>query len=267
MLNRTVGPKIFVIFFICFYLPFQAAAWGVLGHRIIGEIAASYLTPKAKKEIAKILGNASIAMSSNWADFIKSDTAYNYLYNWHFININDSMGYDQFRNYLEKDTAVDAYTKLNFLIASLKSRTTDATSRLMYLRLLIHIAGDLHQPMHVGKLDDLAGNRIRVQWFGQPSNLHRVWDEQLVEFQQLSYTEYAAAINFTSRQQRQQWQQQPISEWLFETYQHCRRVYRGITQNDQKLSYRYNFDHVEMLNAQLLKGGVRLAGILNQIFV
>ena len=76
-----------VLLCLFFLLPFFAMAWGVLGHRIVGEIADSYLTAKAKAEIKKILGNESVAMSANWADFIKSDTSYRYLYNWHFINI------------------------------------------------------------------------------------------------------------------------------------------------------------------------------------
>ncbi|MBI3233025.1 MAG: S1/P1 Nuclease, partial [Bacteroidetes bacterium] len=68
------------------YLPFCSMAWGVLGHRIVGQIADTYLTKTAKKEIFKILGNESVAMASNWPDFIKSDPAYSYLNNWHYIN-------------------------------------------------------------------------------------------------------------------------------------------------------------------------------------
>ena len=59
-----------------FLLPVFSFGWGVLGHRIVGQIAGSYLTPKARIEVQKILGNESIAMVSNWADFIKSDSEY-----------------------------------------------------------------------------------------------------------------------------------------------------------------------------------------------
>jgi hypothetical protein len=74
-----------------FSLPFFCFSWGVLGHRIVGQIAESYLTPKARIGIQKILGNESIAMVSNWADFIKSDSAYQYIYNWHFIDIDSGL--------------------------------------------------------------------------------------------------------------------------------------------------------------------------------
>ncbi|RYY29925.1 MAG: S1/P1 Nuclease [Chitinophagaceae bacterium] len=256
----------FVLILLMAFVPFESKAWGVLGHRVIGEIAALHLNAKAKKEIQKILGNESVAMASNWGDFIKSDTAYDYLYNWHFVNINEKFTYEQFADYLARDTAVDAYTKLTMMIDSLKSGKLSAEKKKLYLRMVIHIAGDLHQPMHVARLSDLGGNRVRVQWFNQPSNLHRLWDEQLIEFQQLSYTEYVKAINFTTKQQRQTWQQQSIPEWLFETYTHCQHIYAGIKEENPKLSYRYNFDYVEILNSQLLKGGIRLAGILNDIY-
>ncbi|HJS53412.1 MAG TPA: S1/P1 nuclease, partial [Chitinophagaceae bacterium] len=98
------------------------------------------------------------------------------------------------------------------------------------------------------------------------TNLHSVWDEKLIESQKLSYTEYVKAIDYSTKDQRNQWQQQPISEWFFESYQLAGKIYGGITQPNQRLSFRYNFDYIDMLNSQLLKGGVRLAGLLNSIF-
>jgi hypothetical protein len=205
-------------------------------------------------------------MSSNWADFIKSDSTLRYLDPWHYINIKAGMDYSTFEAYLKKDTAVDAYTKLHFLIAELKNKTITAERKLFCLRMLIHIVGDIHQPMHVSRSEDLGGNRIRVQWFGDATNLHAVWDDRLVEQQKLSYTEFAKHINHTTKEQRTAWQQQPMEQWFFESYQLADGIYKGITQPEQRLSFRYNFDYVETMNQQLLKGGVRLAGLLNELF-
>lgn len=249
-----------------FYLPFHSMAWGVLGHRIVGEIADSYLTKKAKKEVYKILGTESIAMSSNWADFVKSDPAYGYLYNWHFINLNGGLTEEQVKAYLDSDTATDAYTKINFMVAELKKKDLAPENKLLYLRMLIHIVGDIHQPLHVGHLQDLGGNKVKVLWFKDSSNLHQVWDERLINFQQLSYTEYAAAINHTTKEQVTQWQSEPLSSWLYQSYQYAEKIYSDIKQPDQKLDYKYNFNYVGILNQQLLKGGVHLAALLNEIF-
>lgn len=248
-----------------FLLPFLAFGWGVLGHRIVGQIAESYLIPKAKIEVQKILANESIAMASNWADFIKSDSEYQYVYNWHFIDMDSGLTKTQLQAYLQKDTAVDLFTKTNFLIKELKNKYISRDKRRMYLKLLIHFIGDIHQPFHVGRHGDLGGNKIKLTWFSTPTNLHAVWDEQLVNFQQLSYTEYATALNHTTSKQRLAWQKQPISEWIIESHEIAEHLYSGVT-SDQKLSYRYNYDNIQILNERLLKAGVRLAGVLNELF-
>ena len=136
----------------------------------------------------------------------------------------------------------------------------------MYLKLLIHFVGDIHQPLHIGLKSNLGGNRIKVQWFNNPTNIHAIWDESLINFQQLSYTEYAKAINFTTPAQIRAWQKQPIIQWAVESYEIAETLYPEITEDNQKLSYRYNFLHVQTMNERLLKGGVRLAGILNELF-
>ncbi len=255
-----------LMLFLCAVLYSNCFAWGANGHRIVGEIADSYLTKKARKAIAGILGTESIAMSSNWADFIKSDTSMKYLDNWHYINFAPGLAYDAFAEHLKKDTTTNAYTKLNFLINELKKKDITAERKLFCLRMIIHIEGDIHQPMHVGKAEDLGGNRIKLFWFNDVTNLHAVWDEKIIEQQKLSYTEYASAINHTSKQQRQVWQQQPMEQWLFESYQLSSKLYSSITQPEQRLGYRYSYDYLSTVNEQLLKAGVRLAGLLNEIF-
>lgn len=255
-----------VIVVLFFYLPAQSFAWGMLGHRIVGEIASTYLTANASREIKKILGNESIAIASNWADFIKSDTSYRYLNEWHYVNVDKGLNARQMKAALQKDTAANAYTKLNFLIKQLKNKSLPQNEKRMYLRLLIHIAGDIHQPFHVSAAGDKGGNDIKVTWFGQSSNIHRVWDEQLIEGQELSYTEYTKAINFTTAKQRSAWQKFPIGNWFFDSYSISEKLHEELTDPNPKLGYVYIFNHIQTVNNQLLKGGVRLAGLLNAIF-
>lgn len=260
----NISKKI-VIISLFFYLPFATNAWGVLGHRIVGQIADSYLTPNTKKEITKILGNESLAMATNWADFIKSDTTMAYLSKWHYVDVNGGMSYPEFQSYLKNDTATDAYTKLNFLIKELKNIHLAKDKKAMYLKLLIHIVGDIHQPLHVGHIDDEGGNKIKVTWMGTPTNMHSVWDSKLIDFQQLSYTEYTTAINHTTAAQRIALQKQPLSDWIYQTYQLAQKVYSDVKPDD-KLGYLYNYNYIVILNQQLVTGGVHLAGLLNEIF-
>jgi hypothetical protein len=260
-----IFQRLFLLAFF-FTAPYFALAWGVLGHRIVGEIAGSYLTPKARREINKLLGNEPLAMASTWADFIKSDSTYNYLNPWHYVNLDSGLSRNQLLTYLKEDTAVNVYNRINFLIKELKNKQLSLEKKRMYLRLLIHFVGDVHQPMHTARREDLGGNRVKVAWFNTPTNLHAVWDESLINFQQLSYTEYTAAINHTTLPQRQQWQKQPLSEWIIESYGIAEKLYTEITRPDQRLGYEYNFRHIATVNDRLLKGGVRLAGLLNSLF-
>lgn len=255
-----------ILVFLFYILPLQSSAWGMLGHRIVGEIADRYLTEKARADIKKILGNETIAMASNWADFIKSDTAYKHIDPWHYINFEKGLNYQQIQQFLKKDTAVDAYTRLNFLSRELKKKNLPREKKLMYLRLLIHIAEDMSQPLHVSPVGTSGGNDIKLTWFSTNSNLHRVWDTHLIEFQQLSYTEYVKAINFPTRAQKQKYLRQPLAEWLFDSYTIAQKLHDEIKTENPRLGYEYNYYHVDLLNEQLLKGGLRLAGLLNDIF-
>jgi hypothetical protein len=246
-------------------IPFSSMAWGALGHRIVGQIADTYLTKQTQKEIYKILGTESIAIASTWPDFIKSDTSFSYLNSWHYINLKAGLSEAEVKAYLDTDTTTDAYTKINWLTAQLKKKQLDQQNKVLYLRLLIHFVADIHQPMHVGRYDDLGGNKIKILWFNNSYNLHQVWDERLIDFQQFSYTEYAAAINHTGKIQRKEWQAEPVSDWIWQSYQLAEKIYADV-KPDEKLSYQYNFKYVSSLNQQLLKGGVHLAGLLNEIF-
>lgn len=248
------------------YAPLQSMAWGTEGHRVAGQIASSYLTPKARLAIKAILGDTSIAIASNWADFIKSDPNYSYLSSWHYIDLDKNYTYPELKDFLAQDTKVDAYTKLNFLISELKKKDLSKENKLLYLRMLIHIVEDVHQPLHVGHTDDKGGNDIKVTWFNNPTNLHSVWDSQIIDFQQLSYTEYANTINHTTAAERAKWQKAPISEWIFESSQIAGKLYDEVKTGDSLNGYKYNFDHIAIVNQQLVKAGVRLAGILNQLF-
>lgn len=263
-MNATLRKYLLIAFVL--YMPFQSFAWGTLGHRIVGEIAQKHLSKKALKQVRKILGNESIAMSSNWADFIKSDSSYRYLSTWHYVNFDSGMNYTQLVAYLDKDTSVNAYTRINFLANELRKENLPHDKQVFYLRLLIHFVGDIHQPLHAARNGLVGGNNIRVSWFNENSNLHRVWDSHLIDHQQLSYTEYVNAINFVTPEKKKVWQRQPLSEWVYESFLLSEQIVQDIKQPTPRLGYDYDFKYNQILNQQLLKGGIHLAGLLNDIF-
>lgn len=242
-------------------------AWGQIGHRIVGQIGDTYITPAARQAVKEILGTESLAIASTWADaFGRIDSDYRHTAPWHYINPTEGMSYEEFVLELSQDTTVNAFTKLNYLKDQLKTRQGTIEHQRFCLRMLIHILGDIHQPMHVSRKADLGGNLIPVVWQDESTNLHSVWDTYLIDHQKLSYTEYANSINFPTPEQLTLWQEQPMVDWFYESYELSTRIYAGITKPDQVLSYRYNYDYIETLNHRLLQAGVRLAGMLNEIF-
>ncbi|HEY0432946.1 MAG TPA: S1/P1 nuclease [Chitinophagaceae bacterium] len=255
-----------IIILVLFALaPLTSFGWGVLGHRITGQIAWNHLTPKAKLRITKILGTESLALATTWADFIRSDSSYSALSSWHFIDFDSSASAADIRSYLKTDTATDLYTKTKFIIGQLKGHKLSADKQRYYLKLLIHFVGDIHQPLHVGEKNNAGGNKIKVNWFNTPVNLHSIWDESLINFQQLSYTEYTAAIDHSTAAERHKWEHTPMTEWFVESFLISQQVTAEVTP-DAKLSYRYNFDHIATINQRLLIGGLRLATLLNDLF-
>jgi hypothetical protein len=257
--------KFFPAIILCFVIPLKSQAWGQLGHRIVGQVAEAHLTPNAKKAVRAILGDTTLAMASNWGDFIKSDSNYKDLDPWHYMNLPDGLSAADIKMLLSNDSAVNVYTKTMWLVKQLKKKNIPKSKKSFYLKLLIHFVGDINQPMHVARETDRGANDIKVTWFSENSNLHSVWDRKLIDDQQLSYTEYTRAIDHPTALQRKTWMKQPVSEWIMDSYVISRKIYQGA-KPDSRLSYNYIFTWIGIVNQQLLKGGLRLAGLLNEIY-
>lgn len=257
--------SLLIIVLLFFYFPAFCLVWGPNGHRVVAEIAENYLKPNTRLEIKKILGSESMAMSSTWTDFVRSDPNYAYLNNWHYVNIDRGLSETELTSFLKRDTTTSAYTQINLILNELKRKELMPTKKRMYLRLLIHLVADIHQPLHTGNKGDHGGGEIQVTWMDKPNNLHWVWDEEVINFQQLSYTEYAKSINEASSSQREEWAKSDLNHWIFESYQLSDIVYASAKSGD-KLSFKYNYDYIATINQQLLKGGIRLAALLNQLF-
>ena len=134
----------------------------------------------------------------------------------------------------------------------------------MKLKMLIHLVGDIHQPLHVGTGKDRGGNSTKVEWFYRDSNLHRVWDSEMIDSRQLSYTEFSDAVNHPTKQQIKTWQDSNILDWAYESMELRDQVYD--LPKDHQIGYQYQYKNHDILDRQLLKAGVRLAGVLNEIY-
>lgn len=243
----------------------QSFCWGLTGHRVVAEIAQQHLSKKAKKELKKLIGKETLAWWANWPDFIKSDTSWNHASKWHYVDLPGHMEKEAFIADLKKLPGKNLYTQIPAMVEQLKDKSLPIEQRQVALRFLIHLVGDLHQPLHVGRDEDQGGNKIVVYWFDKKTNLHSLWDSMLIEYQQYSYTEYARLLNIATPEQVKAWQSSSLEDWFYESHVISDSIY-DATPSESKLSYRYNYQFQHVLDQQLLKGGVRLAALLNEAF-
>jgi hypothetical protein len=240
-------------------ISFQSSAWGPTGHRVTGAVAEKYLSKKARRAIGRILDGQSLAVASTWMDEIRSDATYDYMADWHWVTIPDGHTYRS----SARNTNGDIIETLERIIRELKSKTLNTAEETERLKMLIHLVGDLHQPLHVGTKDDRGGNDIKVRWFGNASNLHKVWDSDMIDDTRLSYTELAASLEIPPADAVRQWQTGTVEIWAAENQAYEKTLY---DYGDGRLGYRYSYVNLPVVRKRLLQAGVRLAGIINDLY-
>lgn len=238
-------------------LPKWGLSWGQIGHRVVGQIAMNHMSKKANKNVLAVLGNEDVAMVANWMDFIKSEEDKKFMSPWHYCTIEDGQQYGH------APEEGDVYEAINKFTEELKTKKF-SVDEAYALKVLIHLVGDVHQPLHVGNGKDRGANDVKVKFFWDKSNLHRVWDSGMIDKQQLSYTEYTKWIDVASQDQITMWQSDTVMKWMEESVSYRKSIY--TLPDDKNLSYNYVHDHIGQVNKRLLKAGIRLAGILNEIY-
>lgn len=245
-------------------LPGQAFAWGKTGHRVIGKIAEPYLTASATAGVKRILGVETVAEASNWPDFMRSDPATFWQREagpFHYVTVPDRKTYAEAAHPPEGD----GVTALQRFSATVRSPTASLADKQLALRFIIHIVGDLHQPLHAGNGHDKGGNDIRVTFQGRSTNLHSVWDSALVDEGQLSYSEMAdwLGARITPALSRE-WMVADPRVWIAESTALRDQVYP--TEESRSLGWRYIYENTPRMELRLEQGGVRLAAYLNNLF-
>ncbi len=275
------------------FLLLQAAglfAWGQNGHRIVAEICDKHLSAEAKAELQKIMGPDYLAELTTWPDYIKSEKGWRFAESWHYTTINTNQTVSDVRSKYDGDAKInDAIEAIELMTDILKGDTeaiawledmmekngaaplrnsTKATA----LAFLAHLVGDIHQPLHVGKNRDKGGNSITVLFFSDRTNIHSVWDTKIIEHEALSYTEFAHFINKCNPEEVSDMQSATLDQWAEESISLREDIYNTIydyVDRDTGLpsfSWRYQHDYIVHVKHRLLQSGVRLAGVLNEVF-
>ena len=245
-------------------LPKEALAWGQKGHRIVAQVAYNHLSPVAKCRINKVLGIREGAIYfANWADEIKSDTIYPHSGDWHYQDLNPGMTEAELVATLTDypKEGGNMFRATDSIVALLESnRKMEAN-----LRFLIHFMGDRFCPMHTAHLDDLGGNKVKLKWFGQNTNLHSVWDAKIIDSQGYSYTEYAAYLENKYRSERKAIMRMSEADLLIQNYALCNQIY-AYQESWSGNAYHYIYHWKDAMERQLYIAGIRLAMVLNRLY-
>ena len=202
-----------------------------------------------------------------WADKVRSDGQYDWIKPLHYINVpRNATSLDMARDGNDGKQVVSSILKYRDI---LKDTTKPKEERLLALRLLIHFVGDLHQPFHVSYKEDLGGNKLTIQAFGRKSNMHKVWDSELIQRRLKDTKGGWATMSADLRQsitpaELKKWTASADpAVWANESFSITRTLYRDAPNAKTGVDDAYFRQWLPTLNTCLEVGGVRLGALLN----
>jgi len=242
-------------------------SWGGTGHRTVGKIAAAHLTPQAKAAVHDLIGDTTLADISTWPDEVRSQPAYRHTAPWHYINLALGLSYADFEAKVKGMTQENVYSALQQQEQILGSTASTRLQKVEALKYIVHFVGDLHQPMHVSREEDKGGNTIQLNYEGNGTNLHALWDSKLIDHQGLTFEQMAAAYDHATPAEIKQWQSDPLIRWIWESYQASSKLYEEVdAMKSRAIDDNYYQAHIAIVQDRIEKAGVRLAGVLNEVF-
>lgn len=259
-------------------VPAPARAWGRQGHRISALFADTLLTPRSRAQVQRLTGALSLVDFANWADEYRPGLAL-------LLEHSDRWHYDD-RPICDAAAPVSSYcadgncasAALQRFEAQLSDPRASDDQRAVALRYVVHLIGDIHQPMHVGDNGDAGGNHRMVALPGaQPRNLHSVWDTSLLQRMLRGTNEQALAEELREYYDVDiaDWQRGTVRDWMNESYAIAQRNAYGALPGFQcgvtpasvtPLPDAYVHEAQSEVARQLARAGARIAGTLNRIF-
>ena len=261
-MRKITVPSLFAL-----VLSVALLSWGVTGHRTIGKIAAGHLSPQAKAAIHELIGDTTLAEISTWADEVRGQPAFRNTGPWHYINLPLGLDFADFEAKVKDMTQDNVYSALQQQERILGAATSTRPQKVEALKFIVHFVGDLHQPMHVSREEDKGGNTIQLNYDGNGTNLHALWDSKLIDHQGLTYEQMAEKYDHATPAQIKQWQSDPLIQWIWESYQASSKLYEEIDAlKSRAIDDSYYQAHIAIIEDRIEKAGIRLAGVLNEIF-
>lgn len=245
------------IILLCIITAEKSVAWGKTGHELVGKIACNLLDDSTRAIVQNYLGNLSFDEAANWMDDSKSNSYYNYMRTWHYLDIDKGQTYTA-------STERNILTVMHSAIMELKKYPNiskkDAKRDLL---LIFHLIGDLHQPLHTGYSIDKGGNTILINSPYVSGNLHSVWDTQILEYKSINFDSCMALYKTWDTTYISSIQKIQELKWMYQSRNLLDTVY---SFKDSFLDKEYIDSNAAVIKKQLLIAGIRLASVLKTVF-
>ncbi len=261
------------IFALALLAAFQTAppvwAWGRLGHRVIARLTERHMTPEAMTGVAALLESGEpMADASLWAEMHGDrKTA-----PWHYVDVpldesecDPKWSADDPKHGCVVDNVNEFYNVVG-------DRSKPVEERRLALRFLLHCVQDMHQPCHVGDNHDRGGNDTQIRFFDRGSNMHRLWDSDLIEWNTNSEDIWLAELaELNTAENRAAWMRGTVEDWATESLLAARAAYvvpgtDARIKPGQKLAREYYDAHLPVVQRRLCQAGLRLAMVLNEVW-
>ena len=237
-------------------LPKFSFGWGIEGHHMIAEIAYLLLSEPAKQKLKQYLSGSSIQNASTWMDEQKRNPAYQYLSDTHFINIVKGK---LFSAPISKN---NIYTQLTEVMSELENISSLSPEKAKYdLEILIHLMGDLHQPLHVSFGEDKGGNTVNTIVGNKKMNLHFAYDIGIIELKDISTGSIIPQFAKLTADQKLGIEKGNLGDWINETRSQLLFVY-GFENGTLNQDYLNKAQPI--IENQILKAGIRLSYLLEK---
>lgn len=237
-------------------VPTKALAWGEKGHELVAEVAFKKLDRKTRKLVLQYLDGMTIEKAATWMDDIKKDKSYDKLKPLHYVNFD--------KGSVVKDTCCDNI--IYVLTATIKDlkhykdfSKEEVKTKLCYL---FHLIGDLHQPLHVGYGSDKGGNSYQVNFNNKGTNLHSLYDYGIIKYKELTVKQCLKS-NKLSEEDFNNLNKGSIIDWAKESRHYLDSIYNT---DSRSISEQYVTTNYDIIKSQIDKAGIRLAGILKEVF-
>ena len=236
-----------------------AAAWGPVGHRVIGRAAQPLLCSDARAAVPELAAGESLEQIGLWADQIRGRSEWSHTAPWHYVNVPDD-GNPRQPPATDGGNVIVAIERFAEVLAD---AAADSAQRANALRFVVHFVADVHQPLHVGRADDRGGNEIDVSFEAERRNLHYFWDTAVIRLSGLSIDDYAAKIAPEVAAIAQRDRGQGVRDWAEQVFALRTQVY-AFDAESGALSDEYLDIAMDIAEQQLASAAAHLANALNE---